>query len=168
MDHYFAYGSNLHPRRLRERLTVVRLVGTGFLPGRRLAFHKTGADGSAKCDVAACPGRGCGLYGALYSVDRAGWLALDVCEGRDAGYERSCVDVLVGDDVITAQTYVAQEDAIDPALRPYDWYVALVAAGAAYHRFPEEYLAMIAETPSIVDPDEDRAATMWSLVERCA
>jgi hypothetical protein len=39
----------------------------------------------------------------------------------------------------------------------YDWYKALVVAGARFHDFPAEYVAAIAATPSRPDPDPRRA-----------
>ena len=43
--YYLAYGSNLHPFRLSQRIAVKRLVATVSLNGFRLYFHKCGKNG---------------------------------------------------------------------------------------------------------------------------
>jgi hypothetical protein len=58
--HYLAYGSNLHPIRLRQRVNSARLIATLSLPGYRVLFNKRGQDLSAKCNLVATglnPGR---------------------------------------------------------------------------------------------------------------
>jgi len=60
----------------------------------------------------------------------------------------------------------AQPEFVNPALVPFDWYKALVIEGAKYHKFPAAYLAAIEAVPSLADPDSDRAATNWALIEK--
>ncbi|MDH3909632.1 MAG: gamma-glutamylcyclotransferase, partial [Gammaproteobacteria bacterium] len=62
---YAAYGSNLHPRRLRERIKSATLRGTSFLHKYTLQFHKRGQDRSAKCGFSDC---GQGMHVAVYEV----------------------------------------------------------------------------------------------------
>jgi hypothetical protein len=49
---YFAYGSNMLTRRLRDpaRAPSARVLATGYVTGRRLVFDKAGQDGSGKPD----------------------------------------------------------------------------------------------------------------------
>ena len=75
---YAAYGSNLHPRRLRERIRSATLRGTSFLHKYTLQFHKRGQDRSAKCGFSDC---GQGMHVAVYEVDDADRKVLDVIEG---------------------------------------------------------------------------------------
>ena len=148
---YFAYGSNLHPARLGARLTAPRLLGIARLDAHVLRFHKRGRDGSGKCSIA--PGRGC-VHGALYALDVADKQALDRIEGVGAGY--ASIDVeLAGNGV--ASTYVAMADAIDDSLEPFDWYLALVIAGARFQGFPADYLAALGAVSARPDPDPARA-----------
>lgn len=83
---YLAYGSNLHPLRLVRRVPSARLVGTVPLPGYRLAFHKRGMDGSAKCDLELADESGSLAYGAVYSVAAQDIHGLDRLEDLGAGY----------------------------------------------------------------------------------
>lgn len=47
--HYLAYGSNLHPIRMTERVPSARVLGAIELPDHLLAFNKRSTDGSSKC-----------------------------------------------------------------------------------------------------------------------
>ena len=71
---YAAYGSNLHPQRLRERIRSATLRGTGFLREYTLRFHKRGQDNSAKCGFSDC---GEGLHVAVYEMNAADRTVLD-------------------------------------------------------------------------------------------
>ena len=48
---YFAYGSNLHPMRLMERVPSAKFVGTVEIKKYRLTFHKKSIDDSSKCNM---------------------------------------------------------------------------------------------------------------------
>jgi gamma-glutamylcyclotransferase (GGCT)/AIG2-like uncharacterized protein YtfP len=164
--HYLAYGSNLHPHRLRERVPSARLVGTALLPGYRLRFCKRSVDGSAKCTVEAFES-GHGVHGALYRIDAHERAALDRAEGLGCGYEEGREQVGSGGDRIEVFFYVATRDHVDGTLRPYHWYKQLVLAGARYHGFPADYIAALAGQPSADDPDAERRAANEKLVRRC-
>jgi hypothetical protein len=143
---YFAYGSNLHPTRLRERVPGVALEGVAVAQGRRLAFHKRGfRDGSAKCDLpeTSPPVQ---AYGALYRIASDHRLGLARIEGAGAGYEETSVKVDANGKRVSA--------------------FALVLEGAKYHQFPAAYTAAIKNVPCLPDPDHERAATNWELVAR--
>jgi hypothetical protein len=163
---YFAYGSNLHPTRLRERVPGVALEGVAVAQGRRLAFHKRGfRDGSAKCDLpeTSPPVQ---AYGALYRIASDHRLGLARIEGAGAGYEETSVEVDANGKRVSAFLFLAQPEFVDPALIPFDWYKALVLEGAKYHQFPAAYTAAIKNVPCLPDPDHERAATNWELVAR--
>jgi hypothetical protein len=89
---YFAYGSNLHPVRLADRIGPAGLLGTATLPATRLAFNKLGRDGSGKgnlqlgqSDHQVC--------GAVYGMSPGQMEQLDRFESRGAGYERHSLSV---------------------------------------------------------------------------
>lgn len=159
---YLAYGSNLHPARLAARVGSPALVATAIVRGRELRFHKLGRDGSGKCD--AVPGAGA-LHGALYELDDAALARLDRHEGVGAGYERA--RLLVESEVgrVAAVTYLAQPDHVDPDARPFEWYRALVLAGARHHGFPRAYVEAIAAVPALPDADTARARAELSVLD---
>jgi hypothetical protein len=161
---YFAYGSNLHPERLRRRIPGAELLGVGRLADHRLAFHKRSwVDGSGKCD--AVPAAGESVHGALFRLPESGRERLATFEGLGQGYEEFEGQVLAASGAVDAFLYRAQPQAIDDDLRPFEWYKALVLVGVEFHDFPAPYRAAIQAIPAVVDPDPERAAVIWKLVE---
>ena len=155
---YFAYGSNMSLRRIRCRVPSAQRVATATLVAHRLAFHKVGRDGSAKCDIA--PGRDetDRVHGVVYHMDPQHRPALDRAEGLGSGYEVKTVELLADDRTrVSAFTYYATHT--DIALRPYAWYLQHVLQGARENRLPDHYVALIAAIEAIDDPDGARART---------
>jgi hypothetical protein len=150
---YLAYGSNLHPPRIRQRIADLKIVETVALPGWSLRFHKIGRDGSGKCNLIQSDD---GLaYGAVYEIEIQGKTTLDRIEGLGRGYEEQR---LILDDVGTVYFYRATDDHIDDALKPYDWYKAFVLAGLRHHGMPADYIRTIEVVPAVADQDADRAS----------
>mgnify|MGYP001545987034 FL=1 len=156
---YAAYGSNLHPQRLRERIRSATLRGTGFLRKYTLKFHKRGQDQSAKCGITDC---GQGLHVAVYEVEAADRKVLDSIEGVGKGYD---VDELSVPGFGRCFTYVASHTHIDEWLHPFDWYREMVLLGCRQHAFPEPYCEQIAALPVIEDPDQARRELNWRTVD---
>jgi gamma-glutamylcyclotransferase len=165
---YFAYGSNLHPRRLRERVASAVAVGSGRLEGHRLRFHKRARDGSGKCDAMRTGRPEDAVLGVLYRLDAADVARLSGIEGVGRGYEVYDVRIRVGDGLVEAFTYLADPAFVDPTLVPWDWYKTLVLVGARHHRLAERYVAAIGAVESRPDPDAHRAATHAALLARIA
>ena len=157
---YAAYGSNLHPVRLRARLPAAELLGTARLDGWSLEFHKRGRDGSGKCSVQ--PG-GNGVSLAVYALSRRELAALDAIEGVGMGYQRHVVKLpLYG----ACHTYIAEASHVDDSLAPFDWYRELVVLGAEHHAFDTSYIDRLATVAAASDPDRDRHAEHWALIQR--
>ena len=156
---YAAYGSNLHPLRLAERTPTARLLGTAHLPGWSLSFHKKSRDESGKCTVHR---GGDGVHFAIFSMSAGDKVALDSIEGLGRGYDEIRLEV---PKFGSCFSYIAQESFVDESLVPYDWYKALVLAGAEFHGFPDDYRRRIAAAPARPDPDLERGAGQWALAE---
>lgn len=148
---YFAYGSNLHPERLRRRTPSAGLVGTCELRGWRLSFEKRGQDGSAKATIA--PARDGRVHGAVYEIAAAEKPALDRIEGLNRGYHADLLDLPGLGEV---WTYRAETEYTDRSLLPFRWYRDLVVLGARFHRFPPSYVRPIAAIAAADDPDPER------------
>ena len=154
---YAAYGSNLHPHRLTERTPSASFVGTAFLDGWSLHFHKRGRDTSGKCNIE--PG-GTGVYLALYELHAVDQRRLDRFEGN--GYARTSVHVAEFGECLT---YTALPGAVDDELRPFDWYLELVMLGARQHAFDGSYVERLATIETIEDPHTGRREEHFRLIE---
>lgn len=162
---YLAYGSNLHPRRLAARIGRVEFLGVTQLPGWELRFDKRGGDGSAKANLHPAPGLDCRAYAAVYAVDRRQAVLLDGFEGCGSGYETLEMTVAVDRRRLHGRIYLAPSQWIAAAMRPFDWYRALIVAGARYHGFDGGYIESIREVPSQPDPDVRRARFAFRTLE---
>ena len=161
---YFAYGSNLHPLRLQERIGEAASISIGEVRDARLRFNKISQDGSGKCNILKTHDAEGKVCGAIYDLSNEQEQRLDDFE---EGYERTTIDVYVPDSGIrTYFTYVAKPECIDDQLKPFDWYKELVYLGAQYHGFPPEYIQNLADQPTILDEDHCRAEEGKALIAK--
>lgn len=171
---YFAYGSNMLDERLchRTRCPSGRVIGTGAAAGWRLAFAKRGADGSGKATMLRSSRASDRVHGVLFQIDLAERAILDAVEGP--GYERLddlAVERLGGAGppvTVEASVYVAREGAIDPTLVAFDWYRALVIAGARRHGLLADVIAEIESVPVRPDPSPTREQRLIALEQLAA
>lgn len=161
---YLAYGSNLHPLRLGERVSSATFEAVVILPAHRLAFHKRGQDGSGKCNLESSPDPQQRVFAAVYSMDRGEVPLLDRFEGD--GYQHRRLKVDIGGTQRSAFAYVAAPRHCDPVLKPFRWYRELVWLGARHHGFPDEYLRSLAGVEVIEDGDRDRRTRNQALLAR--
>lgn len=175
---YFAYGSNMLAARLRERTPSARPVAVAGLPGHALRWHKPGLDGSGKCDVVAVADPAACVHGVLYEIARAEKPQLDRAESLGVGYAERHAPVQVTSAVafagqaprragdgwrtVEALLYVALR--VDAGRLPFDWYRALVVAGAREHALPADYVAALEATPARADPEPGRARRHLELI----
>ncbi len=152
----FAYGSNMRSSRLKARTPSARPLGAGRLKGHVLKWHKTGADGSGKCDVVHTGRDDDAVWGVLYTLDAAEKPDLDKAEALGIGYTEKRAAIHIGDETVEAWLYVAIDTS--PGLTPYDWYKAFVVEGAREHAVPDHYIAALKAVPARADGDEARAA----------
>jgi len=158
--HYFAFGSNMLTARLCARTASARPVGLARLTGWRLAFHKRGADRSGKCDIVPASADD-EVIGVVFDMDAGELPALDRCEG--AGYRRTLIDVPMDGGPLRCAAYRATDHAIDPMLRPFDWYYRLVLAGLIEHGAGADYIDRVRQTPWRVDSNPVRPARLRAL-----
>ncbi len=159
---YFAFGSNMWVPRIEARLDRCTLVCAAWMDGWALRFHKRGRDGSGKCDAFRTDAPRDRLRGIVYELSAAQKFRLDDIEGSGYTSHRSRAMTSCGElDVVL---YTAVVDCIDVALRPFDWYLALVAAGAAAAGLPAAYVRDLEATPCMPDPDPDRTALNFALL----
>ena len=156
MIHYFAYGSNLHPMRLMERVPSAKLIGTATLDDHCLTFHKRSNDGSSKCNMFETRGASDEIHGAIYEISPEHKSILDGFEGKGYGYIDNQIKLSHQDHEYLCFTYLAQQSHIVDNLKPYHWYKEMVVLGSKYLGFPEAYVSSIDSVESTEDPDHNR------------
>ncbi len=161
---YFAYGSNLHPLRLRERVPSAQVLARSVLRQHELVYGKRGLDGSGKCTVRPARGGGTEVHGVLFEMLCSERRVLDRAEGPL--YERKLAYFRIGKQRLRGFYYEAKDHAVDVGLTPFDWYRDLVVAGARYHGLPEAYVALLAGVSCQPDFDARRALNMRALLAR--
>ena len=163
---YLAYGSNLHPVRLLERVPSAHLIGITEISGFELAFHKKSKDGSGKCNLFQSEKANRSVFGAVYQIDATEKPALDRAERNGFGYLDAQVSVSSDGNTHTCFAYFAQQSHIVGHLKPYHWYKEMVLAGAEFLRFPQGYIETLRAIESVQDPDSERHLKNQALLER--
>lgn len=154
--HVFAYGSNLHKRRMSSRVSTAHPVTIGYVEQRLLRFHKRSVDGSAKADAAFTAVSTDRVWGVVYRLSLDEKPELDKHEFLGIGYDQELVAVKTENGAMRAWMYVARRNAIDETLKPYSWYREYVIAGAQQHRLPFCYIGELMGVETTVDPDMKR------------
>ena len=150
VDHYFAYGSNMNPARVRERGLRFTSVQGASLNDRRLVFDKVSRlhPNAAHANVVYAPGEQ--VEGVLYRLQGADEiLKMDPFERAPWNYGRDAVPVQAGDEVLWAWTYFANRAVRRDGLNPPAEYLAHLLAGRAY--LSADYFDRLARTP-VADP----------------
>lgn len=163
---YFAYGSNMLTARLQARCPSAKVKGVATAGNYSLAFFKRGQDGSGKATLVLDTRVGQRIVGVMFELDERELSQLDRFEGTGKGYDRvERFRVRTGDETgkLEAFTYIASDGFLDPDLKPYDWYLRLVVAGAREHALPGEYVAAIENTQTAGDPVQDRPSRIEAL-----
>ncbi len=155
---YFAYGSNLHFKRFQQRVASARFIDIAVLSGYQLAFHKHGADDSAKCNIIRAQAE---VHGVVYEIAATEKPILDQLE---SGYESSEFVVNTTTGSLKPYAYVATDQNINHSLLPYHWYKQYVLHGAQQHGLDADYCSIIESQVSINDPDARRHAHHLSIL----
>lgn len=150
---YFAYGSNLLTQRLVHRCDAARPLGVAQASGYRVGFAKySHVDGSGKATILPDAGA---AWGVLYELPKTQLEVLDEIEGVGKGYDRLEALTVEGQDgACEAVSYIASEPR--EGLPPFDWYLALILAGARQHRLPEDVCQAFYDTDHVPDPEPER------------
>lgn len=162
----FAYGSNMLISRLRERVPSAKRLATAKLPGHALCWHKVSDDGSGKCDAFETRAEGAMIFGVVFEIAAAEKANLDRAEGLGHGYAEKQVIVETDDGPRSVQMYYATR--IDPNVVPYDWYKAIVIAGARQNQLPSDYVTCLMAAKVKTDCDQARATRHFALVAQAA
>lgn len=159
---YFAYGSNMLRERLLDRCKSAQFVCTAVARGYALNFGKRSKDCSGKATLFPVVGEM--RQGVVFEIDIGEREALDRAEGVGLGYSRiddfSVLSTADKSELITT-TYLADE--VNDSLQPFDWYLALVVAGAEQNGLPEQLIESLRQIPFKVDQKMDRSSRTVAL-----
>ncbi len=166
---YFSYGSNMLVERLQARCPSAKLLGVAKVPGYELKFSKKSKDGSGKAMPFATRRSGAVIHGVLFDISKDQLKALDRAEGCGYGYDRTPdFSVHFGDEAapVEVTTYVANTEYVYPGLQPFDWYLALVIAGAQQHNFTAEYIDNLRAVSYLPDTDQKRTSDALQIINK--
>ena len=138
--------------RLVARCSTAQAIGLAFVENYCIKFSKVSVDGSGKATIQSHENNK--QYGVLFNIDQTQRGALDRAEGLGVGYEQIALESVVNcssGEINSAYTYQAIN--LNPVLVPFDWYLALVIAGAEQHGLPANYIASLRQTKFKVDPN---------------
>ena len=104
-----------------------------------------------------------GVHVAVYELSASDKQLLDRIEGVGKGYTDVTIDV---PGFGRCATYIAAESYVDETLVPYDWYREMVLLGCRELALPQDYVARIERVAARPDPEPQRQAENWRIVER--
>lgn len=134
---YFAYGSNMSQKRLRELGIKPKRSFVAELRNHKLDFNKLGSDGSGKANVERDGNSK--VLGIVFEISASDLAELDRYEGVAGGhYQRKKVRVESEEGRHEAITYVALRKA--EGLRPNAEYVRKIIEGAIEAGLPWTYI----------------------------
>jgi hypothetical protein len=135
---YFAYGSNLNLRQMRERCPGARHIMRAVLPGYRLAFvaHSKRWNGAGVASVVS--DSTASVPGLLYAMTEDDVGRLHGFEGVPHAYNPHPVEVVRSDgQAMPAYTYVHSRDTANP---PAKGYFDIIWRGYRHFGLGEEIL----------------------------
>lgn len=151
---YFAYGSNMLAERLIVRCPSAEFVAGAIAPNCILSFGKSSNDGSGKANLVTA--QDASTPGVLFAISEADRNQLDKDEGVNSKKETrySRIDLFPVKNLETnrdecAMTYIAAENNVK--LMPYDWYLALIVAGATKHDLLPNHIQIVNQSPYEID-----------------
>ncbi len=133
MPFYFAYGSNMNPRRVTERGLDYCWARSGWLDDMGLRFNKRSRHNPewACANVVHSPGER--VEGVLYRLageDQI--LHMDPFEGTPVYYSRERLVVQTGDGPIKSWVYIANPSVVAEDVLPLRWYLGQLLEGREY------------------------------------
>ena len=143
---YFAYGSNLNQRQMRERCPESSLVGRAHIKGYRLDFTISSPvrwHGGGCADIVADAGSV--VWGLMYKLSDRDLERLDQSEG--SRYRRFVISTVSDDGGIT-DAYVYEVIDKAPFQQPAKAYLDIIKNAARDVNFPEAYRAFLDAIPT--------------------
>ena len=150
---YFAYGSNMSRRQMRERCPDHECLGKAVLKDHALCFPRHSP--IRNCGVAGLLEKpGAEVWGVVYRLHDRDLAALDRREGYDPAksfhenrYNRQTLPVLMDGHNVDCFVYVARHE--PGAHVPSAEYLGTIIEGTEENRLPEHYVGALKLIPSL-------------------
>ncbi len=153
----FAYGSNMNIGRLRERVPSVIRLTNAFISGYSLICNKVSIDGSSKANIIKTDNLDDAVWGVVFKIADNEKKYLDRGEGLGNGYSETTLNFTDTNNIThEAQVYIADNNSVDNALSPFDWYKQFITTGAEQNELPSEYLEQVKLIDFVVNTNETR------------
>jgi gamma-glutamylcyclotransferase len=149
---YFAYGSNMLTEWLLNRCPSAKPIGIAIAANHKLVFEKRSVDKSGKATLVCS--EGVNTPGVVFEIAESERGCLDAAEGfkqdkpndsarygRDDNFQ---IQIVATGSIDAVTTYLANKP--EDGLKPYDWYLALVIAGAVQHGLDLDYIDKLRKT----------------------
>jgi len=134
--YYFAYGSNMLPERLLERIKKYHLGFKAEFPGYKFIYNKKSKDGTAKANVEKDDAAK--VSGVCFEVDEED---LEILKKYEGGYDQRNIEVTDENrNKVKAITYISAS--VDNALGASTEYKSIVLSGAKHWGLSEEYISV--------------------------
>lgn len=161
---YFAYGSNMLTERLNAptRCTSAVPIGIAYVTNYKISFTKESEDKTGKATLIDTCDESDIVYGVLFEINNTEdeIKKLDIAEGvSNGGYkvEKDFTVIFNNKTINNVRTYIAPDEKCKEGLLVYDWYLALVIAGARQHKLDKIYISkMIKENEIVKDLKNNR------------
>lgn len=128
---YFAYGSNMNPDRLYERVGEFYHYEYGLLKGYKLTFNKkSGVIGYGYATVEECPNSY--VQGVIYALSRNQVATLDGYEGYPYHYVKKYLTVETSGGLKECVVYIAHASKLGVGLRPTAEYFKHIQIGRGF------------------------------------
>lgn len=139
---YFAYGSNMSERQIKERCPSAKKISNGCAPGYELVFNRKGTyRPGGVASIEKSPNPDSRVFGVIWALSKSDFDKLDAIEDPTA-YER--VTLPINDDnnkVIECEVYIAYPE--EGEIVPDPDYLELLINSAIEAKLPEDYIKTI-------------------------
>ncbi len=147
--YYFAYGSNMNPKRMKDRKINFLHLEPAVLENHKLVFNKRLQKPRNGKFVAAAniePAEGERVEGVLYLISKEEIFKLDIYEGYPDHYDRTTVEVKTKrGETVKAITYIAQPEVIEEGLKPCRSYLNHLLEACRRGFLSEDYCKKLKE-----------------------
>lgn len=143
---YFAYGSNIDPKRMTDRGIIFSSRVPAILRGYKLIFNKRSKADPHEGYANIIEKENEAVEGALYEISESALDILDKFEGAPNHYRRECIEATTKNGVkYWAITYIANSKYISNNVKPTIEYLSHILTGRDI--FSESYYEKIEHHP---------------------